>query len=260
MGEAKQRNWRKQAFLIEHLNCCFCGGQKRATTIDHVPSIRMFSLRQRPSGLEFPACSSCNHATRHHEQAAALLGRVYPDGVRQDEQDDLRRIIIDTKKYNPGLLEEMIPSPEQRLRFVGFRLLIPSDAAGVLNASGPLLDRSIQVVGAKLGLALYYKTTNRIVPLAGGVAVRWYTNFDRVTGKFPADLYQILGPPKTLQQGSWNVGEQFIYNFALTPNMNMGIYLSIFRKSFAVLSLVSDDVSHFPPFVKNTKLHRPGHF
>ena len=77
MGEAKRKRNQKENFLKQHPWCCFCGGAAPATTVDHIPSRQMFSLRRRPKGLEVPACEVCNQATRLHEQIAAMLGRVY---------------------------------------------------------------------------------------------------------------------------------------------------------------------------------------
>ena len=259
MGEAKRKSQRKQPFLKQNPYCCYCGGSTAATTVDHVPSIQMFSLRRRPQGLEVPACNSCNHATRSHEQVAALLGRIYPDGATQSEREEMQRIMRAVRNNNPGLLEEMMPSPRQERRFAQSGSSLPIDAAGVLNCSGPLLNRSIQAFGAKLGLALHYANTGLVIPAAGGVAVRWYSNYDDLTGGIPRDLFQILGRRETLKQGRWNASEQFSYAYAITENAEMAAYFSTFRKSFAVVSWVSADISGFAG-VDNIHVHRPGQF
>jgi hypothetical protein len=199
MGEARLKQRRKRDFLKNNPSCCYCGGSTPATTIDHVPSIQMFSLRRRPRGLEVPACETCNRGTKQQEQVAALFGRIFPDGRSVEERDELQQIMRSVRNNNPGLLEEMMPSREQEALFAWSSSLLPPTAAGVLNCSGPLVNRSIQIFGAKLGFALHYATMGRIVPLAGGAAVRWYSNYDTVTGKIPADIYKLLGPPQTLQ-------------------------------------------------------------
>ncbi len=86
------------------------------------------------------------------------------------------------KSNNLGLREEMMPSLRQRERFVLANVNL-AGVGGVLNCSGPLLNRSIQYFGAKLGCAVYYATANRIVPAVGGISVRWYSNFDAQTGE-----------------------------------------------------------------------------
>lgn len=260
MSEAKRKQRRKEAFLKQHPYCCYCGGTTPATTVDHVPSIQMFSLRRRPKGLEVPACEDCNQGTRQHEQAAAMLGRVYSDGPTEAERHETKRIMRAVNTNIPGLLEEMWPSPEQEARAAVTRPSLPG-TAGALNCTGPLLNQSVQIFGAKLGFALHYSTTGRIIPQAGGVAVIWYSNYDAVTERIPAELLQILGDPQTLRQGRWNAGDQFSYCDAAAEGGKMVIYFSTFRKSFAVASLVNEDMSGFDGIKENARaVHRTGCF
>ena len=152
----------------------------------------MFTHRRRPKGLEVPACYACNQATKHHEQVAAMLGRIYPDASTTAGDEEVGKIMKAVSTNVPGLLEEMAPSPSQRERFAKANVNFPN-LGGILNASGPLLNRSIQVFGAKLGYALYYDSTERVIPLGGGVAVRWFSNFDAVTGRIPSEFLRMLG-------------------------------------------------------------------
>jgi hypothetical protein len=166
MSQSKRKRGVLAEFLKHNPICCFCGGGKPSTTIDHVPSRQMFTLRRRPKGLEVPACEECNGATRHHEQVAAMLGRLYPDPDTEDELAEVKRIMRAIRNNNSGLLEEMKPSQRQQKRFQEADTSLPIDAKP-LNCNGPLLNRSIQIFGAKLGLALQYATTDRIVPSKG---------------------------------------------------------------------------------------------
>ena len=96
-----------------------------------------------------------------------------------------KEIGSDTQGVNgndPGLLEEMMPSLGQRERFVLANVTL-AGVGGVLNCSGPWLNRSMQYIGAMLGCAVYYATANRIVAAVGGISVRWYSNFDAQTGE-----------------------------------------------------------------------------
>jgi hypothetical protein len=215
----------------------------------------MFSLRGRPNGLEVPACDPCNQATRQHEQVAAMLGRLYPDGPSEAERAETKKIMGAVHQNVPGLLKEMIPSQRQHDRFARAGVELP-DVAGVLSCKGSLLNHSIQIFGAKLGFALHYATMGRIVPYAGGVAVRWFSNFEAVTGEIPESIFRLLGPVHTLEQGKWSAGDQFNYAYAVTQNKCMAAYFSTFRISFAVLSWISEDISDFTT-VDKFQVHRP---
>ena len=187
-----------------------------------------------------------------------MLGRVYPDGKTEAERNEIARIMHAVNNNNPGLLQEMFPSRRQERKFQNQRGSLPADAAGVLNVNGTRLNKTIQAFGAKLGLALHYVHTGRIVPVDGGVAVRWYSNHDAVTGQIPDKLFQILGPARTLEQGKWNVADQFNYSFGMGEGGNSAAYFSTFRKSFAVLSWVSTDIARFGDKASDMGLHRPG--
>lgn len=69
---AKKRMHLKR-FLKENPRCCFCGGARNATTVDHVPPRSFFIDRRHPKGLEFPACNQCNNTIASAEDAARLV-------------------------------------------------------------------------------------------------------------------------------------------------------------------------------------------
>lgn len=219
----------------------------------------MFDGKQRPQGLEVPACGPCNHGTSNAEQVAALLARTYPDSGTEMAKVEIRKLLRGVKNNNPGLLEEMTDTSADQERRLSVALKDGGAGSAVtaLNANGPLLNNCIQTFGAKLGFALHYNELGRIVPATGGVTVRWYTNFDKITGRIPEDLLRLLGPPKTLQQGKKTVNDQFEYAFAIAPDASMAAYFSAFRRSFAVVSWVIMDTST-SAHPEGAVIHRPG--
>ena len=202
MGIAKRTSKRKTDFLNQHPFCCFCGGEKPATTIDHVPSKQMFRLKRRPAGLEFPACEQCNHSTGPHELVAALMSRLTENSsAKAGEEKELIKLITAVDKNRHGLLQEMIPSWQQE--YDVFTLNHPEiqQGWGALNAGGPMLNQSLQIFGAKLCQALHYEHTNKIVPKSGVIYVLWFSNYDRMTGNIPVTLINLLPDSRTLEQG-----------------------------------------------------------
>ena len=250
MGKPKNRN---SDFFRDHPFCCFCGGTTPATTIDHVPSTQTFLQRRRPKGLEVPACKKCNNSTGAHEQVAAFLARLYPNKpYNKLDIKEFGKITKAIAKNNPELLEELVPSWQQQYDYVNLNL-----PGKPLYANGPLLNKSIQIFGRKLCQALHYAHTNKIVPTTGGIYVRWYSNYNRMTGNMPDWWINRFPSPKTLEQGKRNVCDQFQYSLMITEDKTQGGYFATFQKSFAILGLV---LLERDPLLEleDTKVHIPG--
>lgn len=243
-------------FLKKHPNCCFCGGKHRATTRDHVPSRQMFALRRRPKGLEFPACSKCNNLTGSHEQVAALIARCYPDPPKREELREYGRLFRAVKKQSPMLFAELLPSWRQQY---DFQKKFGQDASGgILNVSGPLVNRSMEMFGIKLTLALHYECTGRIVPPLGQVSVRFYTNWNRLNDTIPSHLLALEGNPKSLRQGNWSVKDQFEFQHTTDEDGKFGIYVAAFRKSFLIAGFAHTEKCGLSKLVPEATTYCPG--
>lgn len=236
MGE-KQR--RLQRLLATQPMCIYCGGQTRADSIDHMPPIIMFDQRYRPRGMEYPACTACNSGGRLAEQAAAMMGRMYPDARTPEQIADLEKVLQAVQNNQPALLLEMQPSAVQRKKFRRDPDVPPDTHP--LNARGPLLSEAMRLFGAKLGFALHYEFSRRIVPPGGGVAVRWFSNHEAIKGDIPSDFISFLGSPRTLRQGKFEVSDQFQWAGATVSDASAGAYFAAFRSSFAIAAFVHWD-------------------
>src|SRR5580704_10792852 len=113
----KNRSRILREFLARHPTCIFCGGNTPATTRDHVPSRQTFHNRAWPEGYEFPSCQSCNKATRHEEQVMAMISRFYPEARTDAEKEEMMCIIKAVRKNYPGVIPELLPSPEVIRRY-----------------------------------------------------------------------------------------------------------------------------------------------
>ena len=226
--------------------------------MDHVPSKQLFRLKSRPQGLEFPACEQCNHSTGTHELVAALIARFGDDRPHNKmEIKERQKLFSSVDKNRHGLFQEMVPSWLQQYDF--HKSNQPEIPLGwsVLNANSPMLNQSLQIVGAKLCKALHYKHTNQIVPKTGVIYVRWYSNYDRMTGNIPDTLINQLPEPRTLAQGKWNVSDQFEYSFNVSEDGKLGIYFATFQISFAICGFVTLE-RDFLPELEGMKAHIPG--
>ena len=230
MGEAKSKRRTHAATLKKCPWCIYCGGVHPADTIDHMPPIGMFDGRQRPKGLEFPACRECNNGTGLSDKIASLLRRVYPDA----RPDEVKRLLRGVANNVPGLLEEMKVGQ-----------LRQGPGAGFLKVDGPILTHHIGVFGAKLGLALHYEAHSSPVPPEGGVQPMFFTNVSHLRGEIPAELINLLPEPRTLKQGIREVSNQFQYSWAITEERRHSFFFATFSYSFAIGAVTALDRSEF---------------
>jgi hypothetical protein len=241
MGQAKDKMRRRERMRQRQPFCVYCGGITSIETIEHIPPISVFDHRFRPQGLEFGACYACNHNSRLDDMALAVVSRCFPDPVGDELIEEARRHIAALLNNWPALSLEMLPSPRQVQM-----AQTAEGVAGALNAGGPLLNRAMDRIGLRLGLALHYNQTGLIVPQAGGVLVRWYTNYQERIGRFPEDLLRPLGSPQTLRQGKRSAEGQFEFSSLSMPEGSMSAHLSRFRQAFVIVSLVTMDRGLLP--------------
>jgi hypothetical protein len=244
MGEAKARRRAHAAILEKFPWCIYCGGANLADTIEHMPPIQMFYQRQRPKGLEFPACKKCNHGTRHSDLVASLMGRIYPDAGTDSAKEEIKKILSAVGNNVPGLLQEMqIGRGGQKIA----RSQIPNmpPGAAVLRANGPILERHMRIFGAKLGFALHYEAHRTPVPLEGGVQPMYFTNVNAARGELPMEIIELLPTAKTLQQGKKNVSAQFNYSWRVTEEGRHTVFYAVFNQAFAVAAVTALDRTEF---------------
>ncbi len=253
MGEANRKRSATQRFLAEHPICCFCGGGTQATTRDHIPGKQLFALKRRPSGLEFPACYSCNQASKHDEEVAAFMTRFWPEPTSDDERKELVGLIRKINKRDPQLLAEMQPNSDQLKRFSENRALFPAEA-NPLNAEGPSLNDAINRFAKKLTLGMHYESTGRIIPPEGGIAIRWFSNFENTMGGMPDSIIRNFDSPQSLRQGKWNVESQFMYDWRASSDGSMSAHFSTFRSSFAIIGFAMMDRNAAPDEYKESDL------
>jgi hypothetical protein len=138
----------------------------------------------------------------------------------------------------PGLLDEMLLSPAERAARLS---KLPFRVDGEpMRANGPLVSSHMQTFAFKFGFAMYYKVTNRVLPIGGGVAARWFSNVDRWQGIRPDIDFPIL-PPTTLKQGKMEVSDQFAYHWRASEDERIVFSISYFNNSCSVWTFAAID-------------------
>ena len=191
------------------------------------------------------------------------MARVYPDPESTTLKLETRRIIDAVNKNNPGLLDEMQPTMRDRRNFMKEKLGLQPGVYGssidipIIKANGPILNRSMKLFSRKLTLAIHYHCTRKIVPSTGWIGVRWYSNIEIAEKPLPKSFMEILGPPVTLKQGEWHVGNRFLCRYTGSADGLMSGHFSLFGRGFVVMGLVHctppkdfavDGIKGFHPF------------
>ena len=165
VGEAKQKRRNHADILANKPGCIYCAGENLADTIEHLPPIAMFAGRQRPKGLEFPACEPCNNGTGRTDLVASMMARMWPDATTDSHKAEIKRILAGVANNIPGLLQEMEirPGAEKILRK---QRNLP-DNSFPLRVNGPIVTQHMETFSAKFGFALHFQLTKLPIPRTG---------------------------------------------------------------------------------------------
>lgn len=151
---------KKKRFLKEHPYCCFCGGAKPSTTIDHVPPKACFPDGYWPEGFEFPACEACNQGSKNDDQIVGFYTQMADfSKANLTPQDHAKRIKLGKailRKY-PDLLSNF--SSMTPVRRVG-PIITPTPIAFSLEVP-PAFTQAMETMERKLTHALYYREIGR---------------------------------------------------------------------------------------------------
>lgn len=237
---------RTQRMLASQPHCIFCGGLTPASTVEHMPSRVLFDGKQRPRGLEFPSCQPCQESTRKAETVFAVLSRFYPDPSTNTRRAEFKKLLLAAERHNPGLLVEMDTDQLGHLQRLGN--VIPSlPSWNFLHVGGPICTSSVSAFAVKLGLALHYEVTRRIVPKGGVAVVARFSNIDAFTGDMPKEALALFGPGQTLQMGKFRLDAQFEYSSLYAADtMTMSAHFATFRMSMALIILVCHSEDDIP--------------
>jgi hypothetical protein len=212
--------------------------------MDHVPLKIVFWGKRRPTGLEMPACDACNQGTRKLDQVAGLFARITVSDKSSREQGEFARIAESVSRCFPGWYNELAPNPKQQ---DAFRESFGARLGNARPANmGPLAQDALYIVGAKIGFALHYHHTGKIVPPDGFVEARYKTNSEVYRDGLPPELTKDLGPAAVLAQGIWTSDGHFAYRAGWSADANAGIYVAHLGRGFMTISFVVFDPNGVP--------------
>jgi hypothetical protein len=242
LGKARLQRQTHEQLLKAFPICIYCG-INQSEGIDHCPPKMMFQNKDRPPGFEIPSCKKCNHGTSHADIVASFLGRAKDTKGAKSDIAGIKKLLDAAANNFPESLHEMdIGRGGQKIarKATGY-----SENEFAMRVSGPIVSRHMEAFSAKLAIAADFELNRRVLPAESGIVAEWYSNADRMTGRYQPSWFDGWDGPETLRQGQKEVSEQFAYSFYKSPTEPMRGYLLTFRQSFAVVGIVSLDRSFF---------------
>ncbi|MDZ5448960.1 hypothetical protein [Labrys sp. ZIDIC5] len=247
MGEASRRRSAVKLNIAGKF-CAYCA-MTPAETEEHMPPKIMFRKKDRPPGLEIPACVRCNNGTGHADLVAALATRFFASDEEYREVDeDLERIFRGIRNNRPDVLVGMLQ------RRAAEKFFLKSQASPMAREAGfkfvkinPVFDWYLKLFSKKLVLALAYNERQEPLPTSAGVIAAWRTNHQLMSDDYPSEITSLLPTTDTLKQGKKEAFGQFRFASKSDPAKTTGICRANFNLSFSVYGLWTVDRGMLEP-------------
>lgn len=241
MGESRRKKDRYAALLRAHPLCCFCGGARPSTTIDHAPARVCFKRKVGPEGYELPACLPCNRETGASEQVAALYIRMADFEDQHFDASDLDKLISGVANNAPQCLPDMGLSANDKRRTLRERglalargqVLLDAPIAGVPKA----VHAHIEVFARKMLAAMYYRETERILGPEHALILHW-AQMGTEAAEFTRSRAEAwFGELRVGTRQNADIGTQYRYKFGHHPNHGFfGLWME-FGQSFGFFTV-----------------------
>lgn len=179
----------------------------------------------------------------------AWLVRITISDISVEDEKEMTRTLRQLNDRHPKWIAEMRElsrvETRQHLRKRGLSLdSFRGLEVGTITMPPELLAVA-QRYGVKLGKALYYMHTNRIVPSIGVVKTFVYPNSDFLSTDFPLDKFNFLTSRPVISRSGKSLESQFAYRFAAAVDGEAAAFLLQFGESTAVLTLVFEDAARY---------------
>jgi hypothetical protein len=236
---------RREEFFRAHPTCCFCGGSTAAITEDHIPARSLFRNKQWPQSYVFPACSYCNKASSLDELVLGWLVRaqlgIYAGDDKKEFQSALEKFQRRRPEWFAKMKEMTRTETRQHLRS---HSLSASDFPGgeIYGMTLPEeITDALDRYAKKLGKALYYLHTQRIVPSSGVVMSKAMTNAEFMSPRFPLSKFDVMTIAPPMSRANCDLSDQFAYRYGVPEEGGGAAFLIQFRQSTVMLVTVYED-------------------
>src|SRR5262245_10376526 len=260
MGEGKRKAILQREIRAGKYQCVYCGGRVPATEPDHMPPRILFYAKDRPNDLIFPSCRPCNQGSKDLDQIVGWLSRIYPDPPGEHQEEN-RKLTFSIRDNYPEVHSALYPSTDPQQVIERRKAAVPPGTY-LINLQDNYVQREVTLFGTKLGLALHWHATGRIVPLEGRVVTRWFTNFNAVANEIPSLIQRFFQNPTTLRQGVKHVQDQFEFETTLDEKYPRAtLHVATLRSALMLVMFVFEARPDDPDFVEYAEAtNGPGSF
>jgi hypothetical protein len=238
---------RRQAFFEDHPHCCFCG--EAATEEDHIPARHLFRDRAWPEGYVFPACGACNDSSALDELLLGVLLRIRLNDYSPEGKKDLAQAIEKVNRRRPEWIRQLKELTRAETRqFLRERGMTSADFPGGEVYIMTLPDEHIAALeryAQKLGKALYYMHTGRIVPSSGLIKSSVATNSQYLAPTFPWHAFTILTQRPVVARSKKSLEDQFVYRYSIPEEGGAAGFVVQFGESTVMTMLVVEDAGRY---------------
>ena|GEM_PF-4667148 len=241
MGEHAKRLAR---FISKgHEFCAYCGGTRRAESIDHVPPTAFFRDKYRPPIFETPACRTCHEPFSSLDALFSLYAKLsLSEGNGDREEKHLNNLISSAARKFPDLVFSLATrAKDGHVKKNG--IVIPA----VIVAPVPTeLVLAIAFMAARTTAALYYHKIGSPIPVGAAIHTFSFSASQMASKDFNSKI--IFGLPEygTVQQGKVEFSSQFEFRYLIDEGTR-GFYAGFnFKRAFSAWGFIDTSLPDRP--------------
>lgn len=205
----------------------------------------------------FPACVACNNETSSDEALLAWLIRVRLNEFKPAADRELERACVELRRRYPDVWDAVRfnTRAETRQFLRQAKIQVPSlgvgDVVHTMEVPKQIMDAANRY-GAKLGKALHYFHTEKIVPPDAKVSIRVFTNGNAISSNFPNQVFSILTDEAKIQRAETSLKDQFDYRFAIVEEGAASAFVISLGDGLLIVASIFCDAARY----KQSKLER----
>lgn len=241
MGEHAKRLAR---FISKgHEFCAYCGGTRRAESIDHVPPTAFFRDRYRPPIFETPACKACHEPFSDFDALFSLCAKLtLSEGNGDKDEKHLSNLISSAARRFPDLVFSLATrAKDGHVKKNG--VIIP---AVIVTDVPTEVVLAIAFMAARTTAALYYHKIGSPVRVGSTIHTFSFSASQMASKDFSPKI--IFGLPEygTVQQGKVEFSNQFEFRYLINEETG-GFYVGFnFKRAFSAWGFIDASVPDRP--------------